>query len=83
MLRNKAGQMALIVGCFNNPKYIGRIVTCEQSFWNAFWGSHAWEVDIDIGGYVGIADKHLMPINDPDGEDEMLRISGKPEQVAA
>ena len=54
-------------------------------------GEPAWrieqEINILIGdvpaAVVGIADAVLRPLRDGDGEDEMLRIAGKPVTEAA
>lgn len=74
----KPGDLAVVVGAFNNTKFIGCIVRCKKSFFNVKRGEYGWQVDRNLGGYVGIADKHLKPIRDNDGEDESLTWAGKP-----
>jgi hypothetical protein len=48
----------------------------------------AWEVDLPLNTWEGKAqnfllDSCLRPIRDQDGEDEILRIAGKPQEVTA
>lgn len=68
----KAGDIAIVVGSFNKKDHIGRVVTLRECFFSGFYKCKAWKVDIDLGGPIGIAEKHLRPIRDQPGEDETL-----------
>jgi hypothetical protein len=89
----KPGDLAVVVNCID-PDCVGSIVRCEK-FQPGPNGIPAWIVDrpISKGGrfpgldYIAlknwIADACLHPIRPDEGEDEMLRITGKPEKVNA
>jgi hypothetical protein len=94
----KPGDLAIVVGGHglgNDPlKMRGRIVRCIRILGPADLGFEydeacpTWEVDIDVkdpidGVQIGVEDEFLRPIRDNDGEDEILRIAGKPEKVNA
>lgn len=83
-LNMKVNELGIVIGCFNQKDFIGKIVRCKESFYSTRYKCAAWIVDVDLGGnFEGIADKHLRPIRDSDGEDETLTWAGKPEGVAA
>jgi hypothetical protein len=47
-----------------------------------------WEIDVPLPDWGGrlfptVSDDQLRPIRDNDGEDEILRIAGKPQKVTA
>lgn len=87
----KQGDLAIIVKSHAGNE--GKIVRClkfvpAQEFITpegkiVKWDS--WEVNIVINAWSGektsiVPDHFLKPIRDNDGEDEMLRITGKPKQ---
>ena len=75
----KPGDLAIIVSCMNDggEKYIGNIVTClKLNTGSIAW----WEVQGNIGHFVGVADANLKPLRDSEGTDEMLLITGKPKE---
>lgn len=77
VVRSYAGQEGKIVTCI---EYVGRVV-----FDNGASHPDCWKVDPPL--YVAkdrrkahiVADSCLRPIRGNDGEDEMLRIVGKPQ----
>ena len=79
----KPGDLALCVGG-DDPALIGRIFRITSAC-----PVHINHWDTDPPAYVywcpGVAaslgDSTLRPIRDNDGEDEMLRIAGKPREV--
>ena len=77
----KQGDLAVIVKVIPGigaEQYIGKIIRCERLF-----SPLAWWLPDDFGCHLAVLDAHLRPIRDNDGEDEMVRIAGKPEQVTA
>jgi hypothetical protein len=81
-MRCKVGDLAVYVGTF--PQHLGRIVRVVSP---RPWTEPAWWVDPPLptpeAGLDGLSvyDSGLRPIRDSDGEDEMLRIAGKPETI--
>ena len=75
MLNCKIGDLAVIVKTSYpaEVRYIGKIVRCVEPIFSC-----GWIVEPDIAGYFGVHDDNLRPIRDSDGEDEMLRLAGKP-----
>ena len=73
----KPGELAIIIRANGeeSKKYIGRIVKCLVAHDN-YW----WEVEGDIGWFIGVYDGNLKPLRDSDGTDEMLVITGKPKE---
>jgi hypothetical protein len=87
----KPGDLALIVRCEIDDDVIGLVVRCEsyegRARINDVQYLDAWIVDYQgkrppRDGF-GCSDSWLRPIRDSDGEDEMLRIAGKPMQQPA
>ncbi len=90
----KQGDLAIIVWC-SVTENIGKVRTCMESSRELFEqrdGSviarFAWRVDQPLPGWDGsdvwwVPDEMLRPIRDNDGEDEMLRIAGKPNETPA
>lgn len=88
----KQGDLAIHVGGswgIKSPN-LGKIVRCVRFIGEIpGWKDLRWE--IEGGPIVGpkgehlrhAADKYLRPIRDNPGEDEMLRIVGKPTEVVA
>jgi hypothetical protein len=68
----KAGDIAIVVGAHKETQHIGKIVTLREKFFSFFHQCDGWRVDIDVGAYAGIAEKHLRPIRDQPGEGETL-----------
>lgn len=66
----KVGELAIVVGCYADPQFIGRIMTLKKR--HVTETGVAWEMEEDLGGYLGIAEQHLRPIRDQPGEDETL-----------
>ena len=86
----KPGDLAIIIYSPIIPKYLGRIVRITKS---AGVIEHkgviyqCWHTIPKLKGLRGKTivpeDVCLRPIRDQDGEDEILRIAGKPHEVAA
>ena len=78
----KKGDLAFVVRKGNE----GLIVRCLSRFdgpWKESKYCRGWWVDPPVPNDLGevwpkIADKNLRPIRDSDGEDEMLRLVGRP-----
>lgn len=92
----KPGDLAVIVRSSNGNE--GRFLRCirlasydEASYQSiAWWMMHGpvWVTDSKLpctdGSFTNLyPDDRLRPIRDNDGEDEMLRIAGKPEVTHA
>lgn len=89
MTRCKVGDIAVITNA-DNKNNIGKFVTCEKYLGHipvqGKYGSRvreAWHVSGNAttwngAGFLAVPDEWLKPIRDNDGEDEMLRIAGKP-----
>lgn len=77
VVRSKAGHEGKIFRCVS---YVGKA--------RGFFGDDYWEIDAIVLSIDGkpnsfFRDSWMRPIRDNDGEDEMLRIVGKPEGVTA
>lgn len=74
----KKGDLAVYVG--RDIKCLGMIVRCVRlfPFADAWMTDPALPKDDGSGPALGVWDKNLRPIRDNDGEDEILRIAGKP-----
>lgn len=88
----KPGDLAIHVGGYMGIKSpnLGKIVRCVRFVGKIpGWKGVRWEVEgAPIIGPSGehlthVNDANLRPIRDNPGEDEMLRIAGKPHEVAA
>ena len=90
----KQGDLAIIVRSFAGNE--GKIVRCLKFIPSMKWRQKngpplvfdSWETDFTTAGWGGdvhnkIQDRQLRPIRPTDGEDEMLRIAGKPERMTA
>ena len=88
----KPGDLAVIVRSIHGN--LGKIVRClrflgHQEFDDGIFCDDAWLVEGRFdevcfvsrrrGGDATISDSDLRPIRDQPGEDEMLRIAGKPQ----
>ena len=76
-VKSTAGNEGKIVLCV---RYLGVITLSNQ---NGHFLAPAWEIDTHVPSWTGklvniISDEYLRPIRDQDGEDEMLRIVGRP-----
>lgn len=89
-LNCKQGDLAVIVRSFAGNH--GRIVRCVEYIGVLGWRYDGyvptWRIDRELvteGGTrsAEIPDWQLRPIRDNDGEDEILRLVGKPETVGA
>lgn len=84
----KPGDLAVIVRCDHEHRWaIGRIVRVVTAVVSA-WGTIGWALEHPLVGPDGqrrdcAADRCLRPIRDQDGEDEILRLVGKPQEVTA
>ncbi len=85
-MKYKAGQL-VILSRGTNPvlqKYIGSIRTLKVP---CTVYRHSWDVDPPVIDHRGMEaswdEKDMIPINDNDGEDEMIRIAGKPQKEIA
>ena len=86
----KQGDLAIIVKIKNGSpdgaeKHLGKIVKCIESYYDdnfLIWETDPVLLDTD-GDELDFEDDELKPIRDTDKEDEMLRITGKPEKVTA
>lgn len=77
-LRCKPGDLAIIVRAAKDPRWYGRIVLVVAQF-----DHDSWVTDPLPAGFCSVRDTSLRPIRPGDGEDEMLRIAGKPEEITA
>lgn len=91
-LRCRPGDLAVVVKSWAGNE--GRIVRCLELVGCRIWITPdrgesvvaAWRTDTllrDVDGDFDneIADDQLRPIRDSDGQDEMLRIAGLPENI--
>ncbi len=85
----KPGDLAMIVRSWAGNE--GRIVRCVRFagvlLWNDLGRQPTWAIDPAILNADGelvqeCMDCQLRPIRDNDGEDEMLRIAGKPREIS-
>ena len=81
----KQGDLAVIVRSYagNEGKVVRCVSLCERPFWyTARWPGPTWHIDRELPGETFpvsvVADCQLRPLRDSDGEDEMLRLVGKP-----
>ena len=88
----KPGDLAIHIGGVLGAKSrnAGKIVRCVRLIGEVpGWSGNRWEIEGGpiFGALGSIAhhadDAYLRPIRDNPGEDEMLRIAGKPHEVAA
>ena len=75
-VRSRAGNLGLIVRCLS-------FVPAGTVLGNGICESDGWITDVTVMQTRGMRicyaeDKNLRPIRDQDGEDEMIRIAGKP-----
>lgn len=87
----KQGDLAIIVESMAGNE--GKIVRCVEFFGTATYRirrevPNNWLIEPKIPGLGGemcrmVDDASLRPIRDQDGEDEMLRIAGKPMGITA
>ena len=83
MLNCKRGDLAVVI---KSGKSYGYVVTCLDRYdgpWRNVGYTPGWHVDQELPQISGrarpfIADFNLRPIRYSDGEDEMLRLAGKP-----
>jgi hypothetical protein len=88
----KPGDLAVIV---RGTYAVGRIVTCVRyAGRRTFKQRHrlsepadSWQIDPPVPGWRGalvnhVRDADMRPIRDNVGEDEILRIAGKPQPVS-
>lgn len=91
-MRCKVGDLAMVVKSIGG-RNLGKIVRCVrwdgQKWFSNPDGSrvldHSWFMGESLTAWDGtqvavVADENLKPIRDEDGEDEMLRIAGKPKR---
>jgi len=83
IIRSEAGNRDKIVQCV-------RAIGPKKVLWpdDRFTDEYLWEIDRDLPRMDGrttrmIPDSCLRPIRDQPGEDEMLRIAGRPREVEA
>lgn len=97
-LNCKPGDLAVMVRC-NNPINLGRIVRCESfdgavnvhgpagriypGAWRISPALPAWSGWSGPATTTHAPDEFLRPIRGQDGEDQILRLVGKPEKVTA
>jgi len=92
----KQGDLAIIVRSEAGNE--GKIVRCIRFLGDRLWiskdgsikSSPTWEINALLPSWNGdvdprklLQDEVLRPLRDNDGEDEMLRIAGKPQKVTA
>ena len=73
----KQGDLAIIIGGVF-PQFFGKIIKVTKIDCDF---PYCWETEPPLSSgesTVVMADFHLKPIRPGDGEDEMLRIAGKP-----
>ena len=81
----RPGDLAVIVRSAPAfERYVGKIVVVvkRSEIWNDCWVTDPRLFHFD-GFPIDFTDSSLRPIRDSDGEDEMLRIAGKPQEVNA
>jgi hypothetical protein len=75
----KQGDLAIVVYAKRYPQFLGRVVrigkACEV--FEKCWDTEPPTFSSPDAEH-SFCDEHLKRINDQDGEDEMLRIAGKP-----
>ena len=84
-MRCKQGDIAYV----NNPDIedFGRVVICKKFYIEESDGEPAWETDPpplddeEPNQYVGYYDSSLTPIRPSEEQDEMLRITGLPNEM--
>lgn len=74
----KQGDLAIIVRARNCPESLGAIVRCVRFCPHPLDGSPGWEIEPPFKTFRCARDSALRPLRDRPGEDEMLRIAGKP-----
>ena len=74
----KPGDLAVVARATNGDvvPYLGRVVTCLRVV-----HGDCWATDPELEAGRAIYDGALRPIRDQDGEDEMLTLAGKPNEV--
>ena len=84
----KQGDLAIIVRSMAGNE--GKIVRCLRfvGYVEGFVGNDRWEIDTKIISFKRVLhnttqDSWMRPIRPTDGEDEMLRIAGKPQRMTA
>lgn len=83
-MKCRQGDLAVIVRSVAGNE--GKIVRCIRiaGAWRAKDGAGPrWETDPPVRGLLGecaypVADLNMRPLRDSDGEDEVLRIAGRP-----
>lgn len=81
----KQGDLAMIVRGTAFAKYWGQVVECV-SLRMVLGEVPAWAIDRSLDGgkyWIILPDSCLKPLRESDGEDEMLRIAGRPEKLSA
>lgn len=84
VVKSELGNEGKVVRCI-------RVLSKKESDALMYWSGPLWEVDAPLKASFGFVvtytnhcpDSYLRPLRNQDGEDEMLRISGKPEQLTA
>ena len=78
----KQGDVAQIIRADANPAHLGAVVVCEWFQWFEHRGGPGWEtlpvLKTDDGTIIVWNDRDLRPLRDSDGEDEVLRLVGRP-----
>lgn len=90
----KQGDLAVVVRAVNR-KNIGKLCRCLKLIHGKLFIDpdgvarpyDTWETDAKFHCWDGsntryVQDEKLKPIRDSDGEDEMLRITGKPSKIS-
>lgn len=83
----KQGDLAIVI----RGAAVGAIVRCIERYdgpWLEFAFEPGWRLDKALPTLCGIThpyrvDAYLRPIRDNDGEDEMIRIAGRPVETPA
>ena len=81
----KPGDLAIVVPIGGFSYHAGKVVSVVMldDFWPNHWQTDPILFDADNGYWLVWDDRELHPIRDQPGEDEMLRIAGKPHEVSA
>lgn len=82
----KPGDLAIVVRSRRYPECNGMILKIEHLAYPGYWrvsGKLIEEYAARHGKSLNLNDRLLRPIRDNPGEDEMLRIVGKPTEVVA
>ncbi|GAB1388952.1 MAG: hypothetical protein AMXMBFR78_34230 [Rubrivivax sp.] len=78
----KKGDVAQVIRADSDPEHLGAVVVCEWFQCFEHRGGPGWETSPVLrtkdGRGIVWHDGDLRPLRDSDGEDEVLRLAGRP-----